>query len=158
MTEITHTVVVTTSEAALASLRGDLIGPLESEVLWDAHEWHVECSNPAACDGWEECLEPHEVDGVSAADGPYETVCGMNPCRIPWCGQDEYFFHGALHTWQSGNSCWSLPVKGCPVARFAEEVDDVPLDRPGRWVVDVDWGDWGPIITLAYPVEDPRHG
>ncbi|MGV7904208.1 hypothetical protein PJN93_30825, partial [Mycobacterium kansasii] len=70
----------------------------------------VECLNVEKCGGWIGCNDPHEVDGRSAADGPYD--CDDD---APWEGCDEFEFHGVLHEWHWGHG-WTVPYKGCVVA------------------------------------------
>lgn len=112
----------------------------DPEVLW-----RVECSDSAKCNAWEECNTPHEVEGLSAADGPYEC-----PEEMPWFDEPEFEFHGELHTWRQGWG-WTVEFAGCSVGEFrdAELPDDLPQPvAPGRYTIDVDWDD--DYCTLRY--------
>ena len=115
----------------------DGLPALDADEAADHMQWHTECPTPQHCTGWIECREPHEVDGESAEDGPYDTTEGQ-----PWDGHDEYEFHGVLHEWRSGFG-WTVDYPGCVVAGNLFEVDlpdDIPRPlRPGRWLVDDDW-------------------
>lgn len=121
-------------------------------------QWRVECSDPAACSGWRECGEPHEVGGVSAADGPWDPPSD----DVPWVDEDEFEFHGEDHTWRGGWG-WTVEYAGCPVDAFGdiELPDDLPQPiTPGRYTIDVEWDDtyctvWyvGPGEAYPQPVE-----
>lgn len=110
------------------------------------YRWDVECLAPEKCDGWQECLEPHEVDGKSAASGPYD--CDED---APWCDEDEYEFHGVLHTWRWGNG-WTVPFEGCVVSAndsTCDSVYDIAREHgAGRYQVDDDWDDETCYLTV----------
>lgn len=114
----------------------------------DQHAWDIEvtCLNPLRCDGWWECLEDHEQDGISAADGPWES-----DEDAPWLEEEEWDFHGVTHTWRYGHG-WTVPYPGCVVA-----VNDDVRDQ-GWWIaeehgagvyaVEDDWDD--EFVALHY--------
>lgn len=129
-------------------------------VITKSDDWHedqpdfdsaIECQSVEKCGGWWECMDPHEVDGDSAADGPWE--CDLN---APWNERDEFTFHGFEHTWRYGFG-WTVPYEGCIVAQ-ADSVSDYAHDighehGPGRYLVDDDWDDTD--CTLIYVSEAP---
>ncbi|MBR7191694.1 hypothetical protein [Gordonia sp. SCSIO 19800] len=106
---------------------------------YPSFEYSIECRNVDKCGGWQECREPHEVDGVSAADGPWD--CDDD---APWEGLEELEFHGVLHTWHWGHG-WTVPYPGCVVAAndaICDDAHDIALDHGcGRHEVDDDWDD-----------------
>lgn len=124
--------------------------------------WWIECPEGNDCAGWQECREPHVVDSKDAADGPHETECrcvnGLE-CEVPWCGEDVFTFHGIEHEWRWGYG-WTVPFTGCVLAANADRFDP-PDDlwqtdgtlSIGRWVVDDDWDDDLPTVTLIGPEE-----
>lgn len=111
----------------------------------DAYEYSVECLNPDLCGGWQECDQPHEVSGISAAGGPYAA-----DESDPWCGVDEFEFHGTVHTWQFGR--WTVPYPGCVVAgndAVCDSAWDILAEHgQGRYVVDDDWYDEHSCLLL----------
>jgi hypothetical protein len=144
--------------------RGHIVTIRESE---DHHpddpdyRCEIECIAPEKCGGWWECMEAHEVDGVSAADGPYASVCpscgGEGDEHVPWCDRDEFEFHGVEHTWRYGYG-WTVPYEGCIVQANDSGWDDLyDIARehgPGRYLVDDDWDDT--TCYLTYAGEAPR--
>lgn len=112
--------------------------------------WDVACATPDLCGGWWECLNPHEVDGVSAADGPYD-----GDETLPWCDEDEFEFHGVLHTWRYGHG-WTVPYDGCVVqtADLGDDVCEIAREHgPGSYVVDDDWDDTDCRLGFVRPAE-----
>ena len=108
-----------------------------------AYSCRIICSDPAGCPGWTECREPHEVDGKSADEGPW----GADETD-PWDGLEEFEFHGAQHQWRSVYG-WTVEYPGCPVqGSDADLLDDIPLDRPGIYPVEVEWDDYLCTLTL----------
>lgn len=112
--------------------------------------WSITCINPDSCNGWSECDKDHEVDGVNAADGPYDAEDGR-----PWAGLDEFEFHGEEHTWRSGHG-WTSAYKGCVVQGTDVDLPDElhPL-RPGKWIVDDDWDDEFCELIVVRKAEEP---
>lgn len=137
----------------------------------DDHEWNwsITCLAPEKCGGWQECGKEHRLEGVSAADGPYDNDCpgwhgpyladdahdkrmqAESAQHYPWCDEDEFEFHGVLHTWRYGYG-WTIPFDGCAVAAnlsWADEAWDIADEHgEGSHVVDDDWDDTD--LTLIY--------
>ena len=119
----------------------------------DGDGFEIECVAPDTCNGWIECGEPHAVDGIDANYGPYG--CDES---APWFDEDEWEFHGKLHTWRHGYG-WTLPYPGCVVAGsggveapddlWEETVDGEHRLKPGRWLVDDDWDDTDCYLALV---------
>lgn len=109
----------------------------------------LECPGPPQCVGFTECQEKHEVDGRDAAEGPYD--CAEDD---PWLHEEEFTFHGVLHTWQDGYG-WTVPFEGCvvrPHPYFPDEARDVLFEQmPGRYVVAVDWDEDSYTLKLVGP-------
>lgn len=135
--------------AEIAHHRGHVLTVTKGEDWFeDQPDWRgtITCLAPGGCGGWWECDEPHEVGGVSAGAGPYG--CADD---APWLDQDEFEFHGVLHTWRYGAG-WTVPFEGCVVqtADVCDAVYDIGQDHgEGTFVVDDDWGDPGDC-TLHY--------
>lgn len=147
-----HYVEVYMDEAYLARLAE--IRPVTDEDRKDAHISQLICPDPDNCPGWEECREPHIVDGQDAFMGPYEGEEGY-----PWDDVDEFEFHGVLHTWNYGFG-WTVPFKGC-VAReaydfYGETPDGIPMDRPGMYEVEEDWYDESTCYFNLIKEVDPQ--
>ena len=118
----------------------------------DERSYTIVCIDPQRCVGWSECSEPHEIDGSSASCGPYQCdrpddqpSClgdepdeGLRP-RPPWYDQEEFEFHGVVHTWRLGWG-WTVPYQGCIVvdAERPSGADDTPI---GVWEIDEEWFD-----------------
>lgn len=105
------------------------------------YRWFIECANTDICGGYEECIQEHEVDGVSAVDGPWEC-----PDDVAWCEEDYFTFHGVEHQWHYGWN-WTVPFKGCVVKENADDCPIFPM-RPGRWTVEDEWENDGEFMTL----------
>lgn len=119
--------------------------PDEQDVR-DAYQVHIECPTPEHCTGWEECRGPHtSPDGLlDANDGPYD--CEED---VPWEGQEEFEFHGELHTW-CGSWGWMVPFPGCiVVAQGIEVPGDIDTERDGRWLIEDDWDDTDCYLVLV---------
>jgi len=104
-------------------------------------ESEVVCLNPAKCGGWQECDKPHEVDGKSAADGPWECEASA-----PWAEEEEFTFHGEHHRWNDTYAhAWTLPFPGCVVAasdNLGDFVQEIGLEHgEGTYAVEDDWDD-----------------
>ena len=112
------------------------------------YRWRIECANVEKCGGWTECPEPHEVDGTSAADGPWDALESA-----AWCDEDYFTFHGVEHEWHDGYG-WTVPFEGCVVAATAEDQPISPM-RPGRWVVHDDWDDEWVYLTVVSEIHGP---
>lgn len=98
----------------------------------------IECSNPAACPGWQECRS-----GDHAGFDPDDE-------RSPAFDEfEDVEIHGVLHDWRRGY--WTVPFKGCPVvANFDCDIYGLPSPlRPGRWRLEVDWDDEDVYLTVA---------
>lgn len=125
---------------------------------WDSS---ITCLSEDLCGGYQSCGEPHEVDGVSAADGPYSAQCpgfhgpygpdaaenaaraAGHPEHVPWCEVEEFVFHGVEHTWRYGWD-WTVPFEGCVVAEAdtSEYVYEIAEQHgPGVYEVEDDWSD-----------------
>jgi hypothetical protein len=112
---------------------------------------HVEC--PVGCNGWQECTEDvHKVPGYDGVnDGPYES-----DEDAPWCDEEEYEFHGVLHTWNGNGYGWTIPFNGCVVsANDYSDPYDIP-ERAGKWLVDDDWDDSTVSLTGIVEMESDK--
>lgn len=139
---VKHFVEVRIDEGYLARLAK--YRPVTEEDRQDSYGSWLICSDPDNCTGWEECRESHMVDGVSASEGPYAADCecgdGADECSVPWCGEEEFVFHGKLHEWNYGYG-WVTAFDGCPAqSGYYETPDGIPMDRPGVYEVEIDWG------------------
>lgn len=107
----------------------------------------VECPGRPSCDGFIECDEKHEIDGVNAYEGPWDCDEG-----VPWAELEVFEFHGVPHTWHDGYG-WSVPYVGCVVRAhpyLAEIADDLLCESPpGRYPVRDHWGYEEMELTLA---------
>lgn len=123
----------------------------------DYYSVSIECPTPEYCAGWEECREPHtSPDGfLSAEDGPYDTDCGTGETDcVPWCGRDDFEFHGIEHTWRWGHG-WTVPYDGCIVAAQDIEVPDgIDTERDSRWLIEDDWDDTDCYLVLVREIGD----
>lgn len=101
--------------------------------------YRLECPGKPHCDGYTECREKHEIDGTDASDGPFEC-----PPDQPWYEQEEFEFHGVLHTWHDWCS-WTVPFKGCVVAAASNIgtdwgiPDEIREQPPGRYLIRDEW-------------------
>jgi hypothetical protein len=116
------------------------ITPTEDHTEEDSdYRFEITCHEPEKCNGFWECMEPHKVDGKSAAAGPYD--CSYDD---PWCDEDEFEFHGVVHTWHYGWG-WTVPYPGCVVAaneHWTDDAWDIAREHgPGVHEVDDDWND-----------------
>lgn len=131
-------------------------------VVTKSDDWHpdqhvydfaVECVEPDLCDGWWECHEKHEVDGLSAEGGPWD--CDVSD---PWCDEEVFTFHGVEHTWR-GALGWTVPFPGCVVAAQDCLSDEAwPIAREcgeGRYPVEDEWGDPGEMRLLPLAADTP---
>lgn len=128
-----HFVVITKIEA-------DSTDP---DDLPEVGDWHIECSDPASCDGWIECDGNHIANaGEDASAGPYQARTDQ-----PWCDEEEFAFHGVMHTWRYGHG-WTVPYDPCPVIGFSDTdlPDGIPVEL-GRYEVDVEWDDESCYLT-----------
>ena len=137
-----HTVEVTRHEWSLAKLAERR--PITAEDRANHYDWRIVCSDPRRCPGWIECHEPHEVDGRSAADGPWDAEEAD-----PWAEQDEFVFHGVLHEWRSGHD-WTVAYDGCPVEGADTDLPDgIDTTCDGTYPVEVEWDDELVYLTLS---------
>ena len=143
MSAADHKIVVIRDERGLARLAA--LRPVTEQDRADHYTWRVACSDPAGCPGWVECREAHEVDGRSAADGPWDADEGD-----PWDGWDEFVFHGVPHEWRSEHG-WTVAYAGCPVevSDTAELPDGIDTAVDGEHPVEVEWDDVFCVLTLA---------
>ena len=132
---------------------------LDDQDHRDAFHVTIRCPNPASCNGWEECSEAHEVDGVSAVDGPYETPCMCAEaegyrCSVPWCGADGFDFHGVTHEWRWGYG-WTKAYDGCVVTSCIGDLevpDGIDTTRDATYLVDDEWNDTECYLSLICEV------
>ncbi len=108
----------------------------------------LEC--PIGCNGWSECNKAHEVPGYDGVnDGPWDSYEDA-----PWYDQEEFEFHGVVHTWSGNGYGWTVPYNGCVVAgNDWSDPYGVP-DRPGKWLVDDDWDDTTVSLTKVCELDD----
>ena len=107
----------------------------------------LKCPEGNNCTGFTECDEIHEHEGVRIGDHEAGDCCpgdpSMDPPELcsPWCGEEEFEFHGEWHTYQDGYG-WTVPFEGCIVNEYSWEIPDecYPL-RPSVWTVDVRFDD-----------------
>ena len=100
------------------------------------YRYLIECPEGNRCEGWAEYREAHEVDGVSANDGPDD----CEPEAL-WAAEEEFDFHGATHTWKYGWG-WTVAYPGCVVQGSDFDPPDELYALPvGRYVVEDDWDD-----------------
>lgn len=121
-----HVLVLTTDDDEIARLAQ--AGPIHEEAWRDCICMRIECLDPATCEGWIACSEPHP---------------GFEPTL------DEVWIHGALHTWRPGHG-WTVSFIGC-VVDAVFEWDSVPAEipmTPGRYAVATEWDDTD--LTLIY--------
>lgn len=113
----------------------------------------VTCLIPALCDGWQECLQTHEVDGIEAHDGPWDA-----PEGAPWADEDYFEFHGETHQWLWHG--WSTPYPGCVVAdndAVSDCAHDIGLALgEGTYAVRDEWHDEQMTLVDVERVEVPR--
>ncbi|WP_191563404.1 hypothetical protein [Janibacter melonis] len=132
---ITHHAVVEVDDAGLAQLAK--FRPVTDEDREEAFIWRVECSDPARCEGWQECGEDHP----DAPDDPDETG-----------GDESVTLHGVEHTWHTLHG-WVLRMDGCPVeanaGTWCDPPEGMPLDRPGRYLIEADWDDTDLYLLLV---------
>ncbi|WP_330253090.1 hypothetical protein OG874_00295 [Nocardia sp. NBC_00565] len=99
----------------------------------------IECPGRPDCDSRIECHKDHKVDGRDADDGPDDCEEGD-----PWCGAEEWEFHGAFHLWMSEYG-WTIPAGDCGAKTHPwlyDTASDLLHDRPpGRYPVRVSWAE-----------------
>ena len=134
-------------------------------VVTKSDDWHpdqhdydfaIECVEPDLCNGWWECREEHGVDGLDADLGPYDADA---PEDAPWYDEDEFEFHGVMHTWRY-SAGWTVPFPGCVVAAQGclpdEALNIAHAHGEGRHVVDDEWGDPGELwLHYVVPADTP---
>lgn len=130
MTATQHWLIVARDEEYLAKHEDDPDDP--------ARTYAIECSDPAACPGWIECLEPHP-----AAPDPDEY------------DGDIVVMHGQEHEHRWGYG-WTVDYPGCPVqgdALYGDSYLDIARTHGlGRHPIDADWDDTD-VHLIA--LEDP---
>lgn len=111
------------------------------------YEDSLEC--PVGCHGWQECADDHVVPGYDGVnDGPYDS-----DEDAPWYDQEEFEFHGVLHTWNGMGYGWTVDYEGCVVA--GNDWSDLSLpDREGVWLVDDDWDDHTVTLSEVCELDD----
>lgn len=133
---------------------------------WPSWDYEVTCVEPDKCEGWWECQKEHRLEGIEVADisaaaGPYENDCPgwhgphtdpehdkqmeiESPQHWPWCEEDEFEFHGELHTWRTGWG-WTVKYPGCVVVSndgVCDSAYDIGQTHgEGLYLVDDDWYD-----------------
>lgn len=128
-----HTLTITTRESPIA------YAGLWGSVRYDLdYESSITCTT-TGCNGWQECREPHVVEGYDGPnDGPDDSEEDA-----PWADREEFEFHGVLHTWRGGWG-WTVPFVGCVLAEqdLADYIHDIYAEHgPGEYLVDDDWWD-----------------
>lgn len=111
-------------------------------------KWRIECPDGNDCDAFTECMDSHKIDGRNAADGPWD-----GDEDAPWSEEEEFEFHGVLHTWQ-GDYGWTVPFKGCGVATVCDEPPDGMELTIGRHEVIAEWEDEWVYLHLPAAEED----
>lgn len=118
---------------------------------WPHFDYEVTCLAPDLCGGWEECPEAHEVDGVSAEDGPDEC-----PEDVAWFDEPTFTFHGVEHEWRYSHG-WTVPFPGCVVAAndyICDDAHDIGVTHgEGTHVVDDEWDEY--YCSLIYVSTQP---
>lgn len=105
------------------------------EVTDEDYSYRVICSDPEACPGWMECFEDHS--GYEPED------------------YDEVVIHGVLHTEYVYGYGWAVPFPRCPVVESDYELPDgIPVDRPGKYLVDTEWEDTNCYLELVEEVTE----
>ncbi|MFZ2240593.1 MAG: hypothetical protein WAV90_13850 [Gordonia amarae] len=127
----------------------------------DDHGYRIICTEPDKCTGWQECPETHAHDGVESLCGPEACECdeGEPDCVTgrPWESQEDFEFHGTMHTWQNGWG-WTVPYEGCVVADNGwTEPPEGWRERPiGCHELEVDWDGDECYLEFSDPAEEPR--
>lgn len=126
----------------------------ENHLYPDSPEFERSIECRVGCNGWQECREDahtaHGYHGVN--DGPYES-----DEDAPWYDEEEFEFHGVVHTWNGHGYGWTVPYEGCVVA--ANDYDEPygpDTRRDGSWLVADDWNDTDVSLTVVHEVEDER--
>lgn len=102
-------------------------------------DWSIEidCTQPESCEGWITCVDEGHPDPVSF-------------------GSEEAVVDGILHTWRGPDHGWTIPASGCVVQMsqdWSNGIDEAAFDLghavgAGSYRVDVDWNEFGPVISL----------
>lgn len=126
----------------------------ENHLYPDSPEFEsgIECLG--GCNGWQECGEDkHEVPGYEGVnDGPWDS-----DEDAPWYDEEEFEFHGVLHTWNGNGYGWTVPFPGCVVAaNDYTEPYGADVRRDGSWLVEDDWDDTTVSLNVIVEVEDAR--
>lgn len=101
-------------------------------------DYRLECPDGNGCSGWIECGEQWHGDGTRSAEhGPFDC-----PDDLPWYDEEEYEFHGVVHTWRSGYG-WTVPFTGGCIVVYGdwEPPDGVFNVKPGRYDVEDEWNE-----------------
>lgn len=106
-------------------------------------EFESELECPIGCNGWQECREDeHAVPGYDGENaGPWES-----DEDAPWYDEEEFEFHGVVHTWNGNGYGWTVPYDGCVVAGNDWQASLYFPDREGKWLMDDEWDD---TVTLT---------
>jgi hypothetical protein len=119
----------------------------------DDRRYDIECPRGNGCTGWLSCQDQHLCPhGTDAKHGPDDCFWCTEPplTHTCYCGQEEFEFHGILHTWRYGWG-WTIPfTKGCIVAYSDWEPPDEAYKLPiGEYEVEDDWDDDTPYLELV---------
>jgi len=104
--------------------------------------YSILCHNQALCDGWQTC--GHEACRVGSPWGDENEA-------EPWYEEEEWEFHGILHTFRFGYD-WTVPFDGCVVAEQVDAISDAAHGLPvGEYLVDDEWDDEFCTLTRITP-------
>lgn len=138
-----------------ATERGHLLSVTKGEDWFpDQPDWNgaVVCLVPALCGGWQTC--GHDECRVGS---PYDADNGAEP----WYEQEEWEFHGELHTYRYGHD-WTVPFPGCVVtesdAVFQAAYDIGQQHGEGTYLVDDEWDDTSCTLIYGKRVTPPVGG
>jgi len=103
----------------------------------DGTECTIECTDPASCSGWEECLESEHGDDAD--------------------DEEEREIHGVTHRWVWSHG-WVLPLPAdrCPVTEHDLDYDAFQDLPSGRYLVETDWDDTDLYLDLAHGAQPHR--
>lgn len=115
-----HTIVVTRDTAGLAKLAQ--YRPTTEQDERDYYRATIECSDPASCDAWVECMEDGHVDPEEV---DYEPTT----------------MHGVYHEYIDGD--WYVECSGCIAGMSDWDLPDgIDTTVDGTYPVRLEWDDW----------------